>query len=124
MQRVKQILIALPEYYLLFIVLTYWYSTTIKNPVALILTILVVLQIIYKNKTAGLIIGALFVIVNIYMIFALADEVNEFETFNMAAKSMLYTGLLILGFNILMSVLMIRKSLAKKDVEFQDELGI
>ena len=100
----------LPEYYLIILAFLSGYTPPFSiNPVAIGVVAIVILQVAFKNKISGLIISSIFLLVNLFMTGALFSELNEFQTFNADAKKLLFGGLLILGFNLLMSIMMISK---------------
>ena len=85
---------SLPEILLLIPVLFYWYSTAyLLNPVAIILTAILIYQIIYRNAVIGIIIPGLIIAACLFMILALMSELSEFPNFNADAKQMLTVGL-------------------------------
>ncbi|WP_170309908.1 hypothetical protein [Seonamhaeicola maritimus] len=49
MKKLKQFSLILPEYFLLASVIFYWWQTIILNPIAIVLTSILIFQIIYKN---------------------------------------------------------------------------
>ena len=111
MKKLKQLALHLPEYLLLASVLLFWYSTTLLNPIAIVLTGILILQILFKNRVLGLIIPTILTLASLYMILALISEVNEFPTFNTEAKAMLFVGLFIFLSIIGVSTLMFFKYL-------------
>jgi hypothetical protein len=125
MKRYKQILIQLPEYYL--VALTILAALTLPlslNPLVVGLAVVLTLQIIFKSKTVGFIIASLFLIANLFMLIALTTGLNEFPKFNANAKELLFGGLLLLGFNVFISALMFAKYSHKTHLsQFQTEPG-
>lgn len=120
MNKLKHILKALPEYYLLALALIYAYSPSLDiSPIALILVAIFLLQLIFKNNISGIIIGVVFFLINFYMIFALIDEFSEFPAFDLKAKSLLFGGLAIIGINLYMAGLLISKNLPKEIVKLE-----
>ena len=110
MKRLNHTLQELPEYILVGAVFFYWISTaSIFNPFAIVLMSSLILQMIFKNKTIGIIIPSLLIILSTILIFALFSELSEFPTFNREAKKLLIVGLIFFVFTILISVLMIFK---------------
>jgi len=106
---------ALPEYYLVVLAFFYGYNLPLSiNPIALVLIIILTLQIIFKNTISGLIIAGLSLLINIYMLFALASKFSEFPTFNADALQFILVGLLLIGTNITVSGLMISKYLQEE----------
>jgi phosphoglycerol transferase MdoB-like AlkP superfamily enzyme len=106
----KNFLVKLPEYILLAGACFYWYSSgTIINPIAIGLIILLIFQIIKKNRVVGLVISGLVIMASLYMLMALMSEFNEFTTVNSEAKQMLFVGLAYFLSTIIVSGTMIYK---------------
>ena len=126
MKKHKQIILQLPEYYLIVLALLAGYTPPYSiNPFAIGIVIILALQIIYKNKIAGHLIASLFLIGNLVMLLAFTAELNEFPRFNAHAKELLFGGLLLLGFNIIVSGLMIVKYTIKGQLpQLQTESGL
>ena len=82
MKKLKKFLLELPEYLLIAAVIFYWGSAgMVINPIAIGLIILLILQIIFKNRIVGILIPSLLIMTSIYMLMALMSEFNEFPTF-------------------------------------------
>jgi hypothetical protein len=112
MEKSKQILFKAPEYYLLIVMFFFLGSFLMSfNPVAWGIVIVLALQLIYKNKITGFLIGGAFLLVNLYMTLALLSEFSEFPTVNALALQLIVVGSCLIGLNILMAVLMLSKSL-------------
>lgn len=110
MKHFRHYLMKSPEYYLIILVMLSGYTPPFSfNPFAISVVAILLLQIVFKNKISGLIIAGLFILVNLFMTGAVISEFKEFQTFNSGAKNLLFGGILILGFNLLMSGLMIVK---------------
>lgn len=104
----EPVLYKLPEYYLIIFILLAGYTPPFSfNPVAIVLAFLILLQIIFRNPESGIIIAVLFIMANVYMLFAMISEFNEFPTFELGAKQLLLTGIPLFILNVAMSVLMI-----------------
>ncbi|MEG0916458.1 MAG: hypothetical protein RSF68_05560 [Myroides sp.] len=104
----------LVEYLLIIAVLFYWHGTSnLLNPVAIGLLAVLIFQIIFKNKVVGVLIPCVLMLLSMYMILALVSEVNEFESFNRDAQSLLFIGLAYFLGTIIISFLMIWKYLVK-----------
>ncbi len=94
MIALRKIALQIPEYLLIIGVVFYWISAGILlNPIAIVLFIGLIFQIVFKNKTIGIIIPSILTILSIYMIFALISEVNKFQTYNSEANKLLFVGL-------------------------------
>ena len=117
MNKHKQILIQIPEYYLIALALLAAYTLPFPiKLVALVLAVILVLQIIFKNKTTGHIIASFFLIGNLFMLIALTSGLNEFPKFMDNAKELFFGGLLLFGFNLLISGLMLLKYPIKRQL--------
>jgi len=110
MSKPKQLLLQIPEYYLAVIVLLAGYSPPFSfHPLALGLAILPLLQIVFKNKVSGLIMGSAFLLVNLVMLGALISELSEFTAFTHRALQLLIGGLTIWLVNSVLSLAMVYK---------------
>lgn len=125
MNRYKQIIIQLPEYYL--VVLAIVAAVTLPfslNPFAIGLAVVLTLQIIFKSKTFGLIIASLFLIANLFMLIALTTGLKEFPAFNPNAKQLLFGGLALFGFNLFVSgVMLVKYNIKGRIPQFHAESG-
>lgn len=82
------------EYFLITAVLYYWFLTSsLWNPIAIGLLLILIFQIIFRNKVIGIIFPMILTFLCLYMILALISEVHEFESFNNTAQKMLLIGL-------------------------------
>lgn len=107
-----KILFKLPEYYLIVLVILAGYSPPLYiNPIFIGIAGILIIQIIFKNRISGILLGILFFLVNLYFIGALLSEFNEFIEFNNSAKELLFVGLTIWIVNITLSLTMISKYL-------------
>ena len=125
MNNFRQILMKSPEFYLMLIVILSGYTPPFSiNPIAIGLLVIVILQLVFRNKISGLVIASLFLLANIVMIGALISELNEFQTFDAGAKKLLLGGGLILGFNLFVSGLMFFKySIPIESAELKTQSG-
>ncbi|NQX92548.1 MAG: hypothetical protein HRT74_10575 [Flavobacteriales bacterium] len=103
----KSLLFKSPEYYLLVLIFLagYTYPFTFQ-PFHAVLGGLILLQIIFRNAYTGLILSALFFVVNFLFLGALISEFSEFSEFNSAAKKLIFTGGAIWIANCAMACLM------------------
>ncbi|MCT4590368.1 MAG: hypothetical protein N4A71_21245 [Carboxylicivirga sp.] len=110
MQNLKRISLLLPEYLLIVAVVFYWLSASVVlNPVAIALGIILILQIIFKNRIVGTIIPVVLIMACLYMLLALASEVSEFPSFNYEAARLLFVGLAFFLSTMLVSGIMLYK---------------
>ena len=123
MKTRTQILLHIPEYYLITLCLLAAYTLPFSfKLIALVLAVILLLQIIFKNKTTGHIIASFFLIGNIFMLIALTSGMKEFPKFLTNAKVYLFGGLLLFAFHLLISGLMLLKYPIKEQApKFQTE---
>lgn len=115
MERLKKISLNLPEYLLIAAVIFYWTSSgMVINPIAIGLIIVLILQIIFKNRIVGVLIPSLLIMTSLYMLMALMSEFNEFPTFNSDAKKLLFVGLSYFISTMTVSGIMIYKYITKE----------
>jgi len=106
----KKIFFKSPEYYLIILTILAGYSPPLYvNPIFIGIVVVLILQIIFKNRISGIILGTLFFLVNLYFLGALLSEFNEFTDFNNSAKQLLFVGLTIWIVNLVFSLTMIYK---------------
>lgn len=96
------------EYLLIIATLYYWQSTgSIFNPVAIGLLLILIFQIIFRNKVLGIILPCILIMLSLYMLLALRSELNEFKVFNNEAQTLLLIGLSLFLSIIIVSFLML-----------------
>jgi uncharacterized membrane protein len=101
----KASLFKVPEYYLLILLLLAGYTPPFSfNPIFGIGAVILLLQIVFRNRIAGLVIGSLFFLGNLYFLGALLSEFAEFSSMTGSAASLLLMGMLIWTANLLASV--------------------
>ena len=104
MENIKHKLSKLPAIYLTIITILYWLDTsTLFNPIAILLFLLLSLYLIFDNKYFGFSASSLIIIINLYLIFALTSEYREFNNYK-EGLTMLYTGLILIIINISASI--------------------
>ena len=95
--KVKDVI---PELYLLLAVLYYWSLTaSLLNTIAISLLLVLIYQIITRNRVLGIVIATVLILASGYLILALLSELSEFSEFN-DAKELAIFGFLYLGLNI------------------------
>jgi hypothetical protein len=110
MEKLKQVLTRFPEYYFVVLAVILGYEPPLSfNPIALGFIFVLILQIVIKNAISGLILAGLLILVNIYMLFALASEFSEFPTVNADAILLLLVGLVIIAVNLTVAGSMISR---------------
>ncbi len=123
MQNLKQLFLQLPEYLLIAAVLFYWISTgTLLNPVAIVLLIILILQLIFKNRIIGVVIPGFLIMACFYMLLAMMSELNEFPTFNADARKLLLVGSFFFIATMIVSGLMIYKYASPKPSQLLHEM--
>ncbi len=106
----KSILFKLPEYALIILAFLAGYSPLFYiNPIFIGIIAVLILQIIFKNRISGIVLGSLFFLVNLYFLGALLSEFKEFTEFSDSAKKLLLVGLPIWIINMIPSFTMIYK---------------
>jgi hypothetical protein len=110
MEKPKQVLIRFPECYFVVLAVILGYEPPLSfHPIVLGFIFILILQIIFKNAISGLILGGLLILINIYMLFALASEFSEFPTVNADAVQLLLVGLAIIGINLTVAGFMLSR---------------
>jgi small-conductance mechanosensitive channel len=108
----KSALLRLPEYYLLLLAILTGFPLPFQiHPFFIGIIVILIIQIIFKNRITGLVLGILFFLSNLYFLGALLSELNEFTVFNYSAKQLLVVGLSIWLINIVAAIIMIYKYL-------------
>ena len=92
----------LSEIYWLIAILYYWSLTALAvNWFAILLLMILGLLLVTKNKIFGMTISIFLILINLYLLSALASELSEFEVFDADAKKLLGVGVLFIGLNLL-----------------------
>ena len=106
----KKLILAIPEYFLIASVIFYWISTAnVLNPFAISLLVLLILQIIFKNRILGILIPITLILACLFLLLALFSEFKEFYSFNSEAKTLLFVGLTYFLSTLFISGVMIYK---------------
>lgn len=106
----KKLVLEIPEYFLIAAVLFYWVSTAnALNLFAISLLILLILQIIFKNKILGTLIPIVLILACLFLLLALFSEFREFPSFNSEAKTLVFVGLTYFISTLFISGVMIYK---------------
>ncbi|HKL04059.1 MAG TPA: hypothetical protein VJ911_10295 [Cryomorphaceae bacterium] len=110
MKKAKQLLIVVPEYYLIILVLLAGYTPPFSiNPLCIGVAIIPMLQIVFKHKVSGILLGSIFFMVNLFFLGALISELLEFTSFTSNAIQLLVGGLSLWVLNLISSISMIYK---------------
>lgn len=106
----KTLLYKLPEYTLILLALLAGYQPPFSmNPIFGIIIFLLILQIIFKNRVSGLLLGGCSVLGSFLFLGALLSEFHEFPEFSLAARELILVGLGIWILCMSLSLLMIYK---------------
>lgn len=111
--KIKSIKPLLPELFILASIVYYWVASSLLNPIAIALVLIITFQIIKQNSTTGILMSLIFIILNVYMVLALISELSEFNSITKDFKIMLWVGGLYLGLNLSLGVVMFIKYLKK-----------
>ena len=110
LRYIKPLFYSMPELYLILATIFYWVSTaTLLNPIAFILLVLIVSQLIFNKKGIGIFLASLLIILNLYMFLALFSELSEFSAFTVSAQKLLFIGSGFLILNLFMSIKLLLK---------------
>lgn len=124
MKNFKNIILQLPEYYILIVVFLTDFTPPFNfNLISVGLGVIVFLQIIFQNRMTGMFIATLFLLINLYMPFALMWEFRNITSANSGSMYFLLTGFSIILLNLLFSSLMIYKYI-KQEEKATDTSGI
>ena len=107
----KKILKNLPELYLIAAVLFYWYSTAnLLNPVAIVLLVILIFQVVFKKQYLGITIASIFIIANLYLILALISELREFTEVTNDFLLLIVVGTLFIVLNLITGAALFKKN--------------
>ena len=82
-----------PELFLIVSVIIYWaLSAILVNPVAISLVVLLVAQLRFKNKTFGIALSFIFMLLSLYMMLAIFSDIVNLDFFFPRGLLMLYFG--------------------------------
>ena len=115
--KLKYLKSILPELFILASIIYYWIASSLLNPFAIGLFLIMSYQIVKQKYTSGIIIGIIFIILNLYMVLALISELSEFENSSKGFYTVLVVGSLYLGFNLVMGCIMLIKYLKKANAK-------
>lgn len=112
MKRGLAFIAKFPEYFLMFAVAFYWFSSALVfNPVAITLMSLLVLQLFLKSRLIGLFISGVLTFGSCLMLLALISEFREFPSFSSGAQELLFVGLSLFLGTLFIAGLLLFKSL-------------
>ncbi|MGJ8666429.1 MAG: hypothetical protein ACSHW7_08695 [Patiriisocius sp.] len=102
-----------PELFLVCAVLLYWiFTATLINPIAIILITALNAQLVIKNKSFGILLAAVFMLLSVFMTFALFTEVLQIESFIPQGLRMLVAGVSLFSFTGYFGLALLQKNIA------------
>jgi len=109
-QLMKKYLKFIPESYAIVSVMYYWLDTgRYFNPFALALLVALAVLLFFRNRTFGVLVSLLFILVNLFLFTALMSEYRHFHEPSPAAADILLYGSVYLALNLLMALVMLVK---------------
>jgi len=113
MKKIKGLINWVSIIYLAIIIILYWLDTSVLfNPIAILFFTLLSLYLIFRNKYIGITFSSLMILINIYLIFAIASEYKEFNI-SEEGYSMLIIGLSLIITNILAAIFALKNTTNK-----------
>ena len=100
-----------PELFLIASVIIYWVLTAmLVNPVAISLIVLLVAQLRFKNKTFGIILSFIFMLLSAYMMLAIFSDIIYLDFFYPRGLLMLSFGSLYFGGTAYFAFILLKKN--------------
>ena len=100
-----------PELFLITSVIIYWVLTAmLVNPVAISLIVLLVAQLRFKNKTFGIILSFIFMLLSAYMMLAIFSDIIYLDFFYPRGLLMLCFGSLYFGGTAYFAFILLKKN--------------
>ena len=100
-----------PELFLITSVIIYWVLTAmLVNPVAISLIVLLVAQLRFKNKTFGIILSFIFMLLSAYMMLAIFSDIIHLDFFYPRGLLMLCFGSLYFGGTAYFAFILLKKN--------------
>ena len=100
-----------PELFLIASVIIYWVLTAmLVNPVAISLIVLLVAQLRFKNKTFGIILSFIFMLLSAYMMLAIFSDIVHLDFFYPRGLLMLCFGSLYFGGTAYFAFILLKKN--------------
>lgn len=100
-----------PELLLIASVIIYWVLTAmLVNPVAILLIVLLVAQLRFKNKTFGIILSFIFMLLSAYMMLAIFSDIVHLDFFYPRGLLMLCFGSLYFGGTAYFAFILLKKN--------------
>ena len=100
-----------PELFLIVSVIIYWaLSAILLNPVAISLVVLLVAQLRFKNKTFGVALSFIFMLLSLYMMLAIFSDIVNLDFFYPRGLLMLGFGTLYFGATAYFAFVLLKKN--------------
>ena len=115
--KIRVVKSLLPELFILGSIIYYWIASSLLNPIALFLILIICFQILKQKSTLGTTISIIFIVLNLYMVLALISELSEFESISKNFITMVLAGGLYLGLNLCLGFIMLIKYLKKANAK-------
>lgn len=107
-KKLKSTFFKLPEYYFIIMAIFAGYTPPFEfNPIFMGIALVILVQIIFRNRIAGLALGGIFFLVNLLFLGALLSEYREFAQFTDDAQALIFVGMSIWIANLIFSLVMI-----------------
>ena len=111
---IKKYLNLLPEIYLVLATVYYWVLTSeIFNPIALIVLMICLLLVIYRNAIIGITVASGIAVLNTYFVLALVSEVRGMNAIHKDYMDLILFGTLFIFLNYIISILLLIKYVRK-----------
>ncbi|PBQ34647.1 hypothetical protein CNR22_23680 [Sphingobacteriaceae bacterium] len=117
MKNIKPFLRIIPEIILILIVIFYWQDAGLRNPVAPVLMGLLLMQLLLRRKTSGLIVSCIFLFLSLWMVLACLSDAMKIEEMNHKAWTFLFFGIGFLSLLGISSTLMFVKYVNQKELK-------
>ncbi|MGB6037266.1 MAG: hypothetical protein WBG42_13415 [Cryomorphaceae bacterium] len=106
--KLKSLFPKLSEYYFIILAILAGYTPPFAfNPIFMGIALVILVQIIFRNRIAGLALGGIFFLVNLLFLGALLSEYREFAQFTDDAQALIFVGMSIWIANLIFSLAML-----------------
>ena len=99
----------IPEVGLIAETLFYWVSSSLLNPIAILLLLLLISLLIFKNRTLAIVLAILFIGLNSYMCLALVSDLVKVTSWTDKTTRMLLIVGTMLGTGLAAAIAMLNK---------------
>jgi hypothetical protein len=115
MKKIKFLSQFLGDFILISVVFYYWYDTGLTNPFACGLMSLLILQLVLQRIMLGLVVGAIFSFLTLWMALAFISDAIKIPDVTTQAITFICFGVVFCGLLLTGSILMIFKYATKKN---------